>query len=93
MFVIEDEIHAEWCGEFKTYEEALSELQARSRISWDATPNICPCMSWRTCGREYYILEFDSTLEPWCEVSRTHVLSVSSKGTLWGKGFDTHANA
>jgi hypothetical protein len=93
MFVIEDEIHVEWCGEFKIYEEALSELQDRIRISWDSAPNIYPCMSWRTCGRKYCILEFDSSLEPWREVFRTHVLSVSSKGTLWEKEFDSHANA
>ncbi len=58
MFVIEDEIHAEWCGKFTTFAEALAEVEWRSRIPWDARPNVCPCTSWRTCGREYSIVEF-----------------------------------
>lgn len=87
MFVIEDEVHAEWCGQFKSFEEALAEIEARSRIAWDSKPNVCPCTSWRTCSREYAILEFDASREPWTEVSRTPVLTVSSKGVRWEDGF------
>lgn len=90
MFVIEDESHAEWCGKFPTFDGALSELRARSCIPWDSKPNVCPCMSWRTCGREYYIIEFDCSQEPWHETSRVPVLSISSKGTAWEKEFDIH---
>lgn len=93
MFVIEDESHTEWCSKFKTYQEALSEFQASSKIAWHAAPNVCPCMSWETCGRDYYIIEFDSSLKPWHEVSRTHALSISSKGMFWNEGFNSYENA
>lgn len=92
MFVIEDEIHAEWCGEFKTYMGALSEFQARSKIAWDAAPNASPCMSGKTCSQDYYILEFDSSLEHWRKVSRTHALSISSKGMFWKEDFKSYEN-
>jgi hypothetical protein len=90
MFIIEDEAHAEWCGEFTTKEEAILELRARSLIPWNQEPNVCPCMSWRTCGREYFILEFNTSVEPWEERSRTPVLSVSSKEVKWEQSFTPH---
>ena len=91
MFVIEDEIHAEWCGEFRSFEEALAELKTRSGISWDSEPNRCPCISWKTCERKYSIIEFDASQDPWRQISRTPVLAVSSKGTVWEKGFRIEA--
>lgn len=87
MFIIEDEVHAEWCGEFESFEEALAELRARSTIARELQPNVCPCTSWKTCSREYSIVEFDTSREPWSEVSRTPVLAVSSNGATWEKGF------
>ena len=51
VFVIEDESHAEWAGEFATFEEALAELKRRASLPWDEAPNQAPCTSWRTCGR------------------------------------------
>lgn len=90
MFVIEDEIHAEWCGEFQSFKEALAELEARSHKAWDSPPNQCPCMSWKTCSREYSVIEFDSSTSPWTEKSRTPVLTVSAKGTKWEDGFENH---
>lgn len=82
-YVVEDEFHAEWCGKFATKAEALEELQRRSILPWDQPPNVCPCTSWRTCGREYVIVEFNTAAEPWEELSRIFVLSVSSKGAVW----------
>jgi hypothetical protein len=87
MFVIEDEAHAEWCGEYTTREEAVTELKVRSLVPWDQAPNVAPCTSWRTCGREYVLLEFDTGTEPWKELSRTPALSVSSAGAKWEAGF------
>lgn len=87
MYIIEDEAHAEWCGEFTTKEEAMHELRARSLTLWDQAPNVCPCMSWRTCGREYSILEFNTSVEPWEELSRMPVLSVSSREVKWEPNF------
>lgn len=90
MFVIEDEIHAEWCGEFTTFQEALSELQSRSKVQWDQQPNVCPCSSWKSCGREYSIVEFDTSIEPWRQIKRTPILNISSKGTVWVKGSENN---
>lgn len=55
-FVIEDEFHAEWQGEFASEQEALVELQRRAQIPWDHEPNQAPCTSWRTCGRTITLL-------------------------------------
>jgi hypothetical protein len=85
MFIIDDDNHSEWCGKFETFNQALSELQARSYIPWDSEPNVAPCGSWKTCGREYWIVEFDSSQEPWREISRELILSVSSEGIVWEK--------
>jgi len=82
-FVIEDEFHAEWMGEFTSEEEALTELRRRAQLPWDQPPNRAPCMSWRTCGREYCVLEFDDTQKPWKELRRTRVLEVSALEVTW----------
>lgn len=88
MFIIEDEIHAELCGEFPSFADAMSELQIRSKIEWDQKPNVCPCTNWKNCEREYSIVEYDTSTKPWSELSRTEVLTVSSKGVFWEKGFE-----
>lgn len=85
--MVEDEFHAEWCGEFLTRAEALAELKTRSTLPWDLPPNVCPCTGWRTCGREYVIVEFNTESEPWTELSRTPVLSVSFNGAVWEPEF------
>lgn len=64
MFVIEDEWHAEWVGEYVSREEAHAELRRLAKLPWDEAPNACPCMSWRTCGRRYHIIEFDTSADP-----------------------------
>ena len=61
IYIIEDEVHAEWCGEFLTFEGALNELKARAEIRWDLEPNQCPCMNWKNCDRNYEIVEFDNS--------------------------------
>ena len=83
MYVIEDEIHAEVCGEFSDFEGAVVELKSRARIQWDSPPNRCPCQSWTTCGREYAIVEYDDTQTPWTQLSRKTMLSVSRSGAVW----------
>jgi hypothetical protein len=85
-FVIEDEFHAERQGEFATEDEAMAELRRRARILWDQVPNRAPCMSWRTCGRGYYIIEFDDTREPRRELKRTRVLEISASQVKWHGG-------
>lgn len=82
-FVIEDEFHAEWQGEFASEQEALVELQRRAQIPWDHEPNQAPCTSWPTCGRDYYIIEFDDTREQWRELKRTRILEISATEVKW----------
>jgi hypothetical protein len=77
MFVIEDELHAEPQGEYPDREAALAELQRRARIPWDQEPNLAPCLSWRTCGRNYEVIHYDDKQSPWKELSRISVLEVS----------------
>lgn len=83
LFVIEDEAHAEWSGEFRTFGEALEELTRRSKLPWDKEPNQAPCQSWATCGRDYVVIEFDDQVSPWREVQRTGVLKVGANGVSW----------
>jgi hypothetical protein len=82
MFVIEDELHGEWIGEFGTLGEAIAELERRSLIPWDAEPNRAPCESWRTCGRAYEILEYAETNTS-TDASRKKALEVSADGIKW----------
>jgi hypothetical protein len=83
LWLIEDERHAEPCGEFMTRQDAMAELQRRADLPWDAQPNVAPCMSWRTCGRFYELIEFDGAFEVYQEKSRVLVLSVTATGAHW----------
>jgi len=87
MFVIEDNIHAEQDGQFASLAEAVAELGRRAAIPWDKPPNLAPCTSWRTCGREYFVLEFDSSQTPWKLLQRVPVLNVSADRVEWMEGF------
>jgi hypothetical protein len=83
MFVIEDGWHAEWIGEYVSREEAHAELRRLANLPWDAVPNCCPCMSWRTCGRRYHLIEFDASSDTWRRLSDEAVLDVSAEKTEW----------
>ena len=87
VFVIEDELHCEWSGEFATLDAALAELKRRANLPWDEAPNQAPCTSWRTCGRQYQVIEFDAALSPWKELRCFAVLEVSAAGAKWSAGF------
>jgi len=84
MFMIEDEIHAELQdGEFENRQDAMCELMRRARIHWDKKPNLAPCMSWKTCGRRYELVEYDRSVTPWKELSRSLILEISAEGVHW----------
>jgi len=83
IFVIEDDAHAELCGEFATMETAVAELERRAAIPWNEAPNVAPCMSWRTCGRRYEIVEYAATEASWKERVRTPFLNISATGVHW----------
>jgi hypothetical protein len=70
MWMIEDEAHAEPQGEFDSLDNALGELRRRADMPWDVAPNVAPCASWRTCGRRYGVVEFDTAESPWREIQR-----------------------
>ena len=81
QFVIEDSEHCEQSGSFATLEDAISELRRRATIPWHDEPNAAPCVSWKTCGRKYGIVEWDS--EASRERRRTPYLEISARGVMW----------
>ena len=83
-FVIEDQIHAEPFGEFNTIAEAWAELDRIARIPWDESPNVAPCKSWQSCGRDYEIIEYETGAFPWVETARYAGLEGNAKGISWG---------
>ena len=83
MFVIEDENHAEWIGEYPSREEALAELNRLADVPWDQAPNAAPCTSWATCGRKYELIEYETSETPWRELSRPTALEISASGVRW----------
>ena len=88
MIVIDDSIHCEHGGRFNTFEDAVAELWHRAAIPWDQEPNRAPCTSWRKCGREYHVLEYDDSRTPWTLVRGVPVLNLSAIGVEWIEGFE-----
>ena len=82
-YVIEDEWHAEQHGVHDTFEAAVQELEELARIPWDKDPNLAPCQSWKTCGRRYEIIEYDTRTRPWKFSRRVPALEVSAQGVVW----------
>jgi hypothetical protein len=84
MFKLNDELHDDLQdAEFQTLAQAIEELQRRAKIPWDEAPNLAPCVSWRTCGRNYEIVEYDTSVRPWRESRRVPALRVSSESVRW----------
>jgi hypothetical protein len=88
MIAIEDAIHCEHDGEYERIEDAFSELRRRAAVPWDSSPNQAPCTSWKTCGREYCLIEYDVSHKPWKLLRRVEVLKISAKGVSWVDGFE-----
>jgi hypothetical protein len=82
MFEVEDEVHAESQGVFPTFDAAMAELKRRASIPWDCDPNRAPCISWRTCGRRYEIIEYNDH-EPAVALRRILALEVRASGVTW----------
>ncbi len=83
VVILEDEFHAEWQGRYDSVDAALEELRLRAALPWDQEPNACPCMSWRTCHRDYQIVEYDDATKPWRELRSLGYLKVSHQGAVW----------
>jgi hypothetical protein len=88
MFVIEDVTHAEPSGEFASLGEAVNELRRRAGLPWDQGPNRAPCMNWQACGRDYEIVEYEVSQQPWQELRRIPAFAVSAQGVVWSANFD-----
>ena len=87
LFVIEDETHAEQCSKHATVEEAVAKLRQLAALPWNEQPNVALCMSWRTCGRRYELVEYETSTQPWTELCRTPALEINAKGTSWQSEF------
>ena len=90
-FVVEDEAHAEQCGEHATLEEAVARLKELAGIPWNEEPNVAPCTSWRTCGRRYEIVQYEISSRPWKELRRMPALEINAQGVVWDAEF-AHEN-
>ena len=87
IFIIEDESHSEWAGEFQTLEEAIAELRRLANIPWDQEPNRAPCMGWEKCGRRYEIIEYDNSTIPWNMIRCIPALHIRASGVNWQTEF------
>ena len=83
VFIIEDEIHAEPQGEFRTRGQALAELERRAAIPWNEPPNRAPCSNSLNCGRRYELIEYDDSESIWKELTRELILEISAAGVRW----------
>jgi hypothetical protein len=83
-FVIEDQRHAEPHSEHASLADAWAEPKRLSDIPWDRAPNVAPCASWRTCGRDYHIIEYEVSSEPWPLLRRISGLEIGAKAMVWG---------
>lgn len=86
--VIEGSIHCERIDECESFEAAIARLRELAYLPWDHEPNRASCMSWRTCGREYQIIEYDDSATPWTVVREADVLKVSASAVEWIPGFE-----
>jgi hypothetical protein len=57
-----------------------------SAASEDLVAYLCLCMSWRTYGRHYHIIEFDNSADQWRRLGDEAVLEVSAEKTAWLSG-------
>lgn len=86
-YVIEDELHAEICGEYDSFIKAVSELKRRASIPWNEHPNIAPCVNWAKCGRRYEIIQYETEQKSWTKIQSQQVLDISAQGVSWAEGF------
>lgn len=75
IFVVQDEFHAEQMGRFADHGSAIAYLE-RLKAEPSAPENRPPCTSWRTCRRDYALLEYDDTTRPWTLLSSEAAFTV-----------------
>jgi hypothetical protein len=79
-FVLEDQTHSECAGEFDDETSVIAEVRRRFALPWNEEPNRAPCTSWKTCGRQYEVLVYDTDSTPWKLVGSRRALDVSAEG-------------
>ena len=82
MFIVDDDIHCELIGEFRTFEDAKSFLEKTAELSWDDRPNRAPCVDWKRCGRKYVIYD-DGGVSSYLLNTPTPILNVNAEGIEW----------
>lgn len=77
IFVLEDAFHADQIGKFTSESDAWAKVR---ELSDDPTSveNRPPCASWKTCRREYFVLTYDQSDEPWKLVARQAALTIEA---------------
>ena len=83
MFVIEDQLHCDWIGEYPDRASAVAELKRLAETAWDRAPNQAPCTSWQSCGRQYALIEYDTATDPWTRIETIQALEVSRDEVRW----------
>ena len=78
-YLIQDEFHCERQWEYNSFNEALLEIERISKLPYDIEPNICPCTSWKTCGRDYIIIEYENGVE----IKRSEILEIWADWIKW----------
>jgi len=51
--------------------------------SWNQPPNLAPCASWESCGRNYEVVEFDTSGGSRSVLGVTPVVSIDRDGVRW----------
>lgn len=83
IYIIEDQMHAERLGKYGSLSLAIKELKHLSSLSFETSPNKCPCSNSADCSREYEIIEYNTESEPWRELRRFGTLEISKNGVCW----------
>ena len=87
MIVIDDELHCEQVARFRTFREAVADLELRAVHRHDSELNRAPCSSWRTCERHYHLREYDTASTPWTLLRDVPALTVAPAGSVWADNF------
>jgi len=78
-YCVEDELHAGQQSHHETLRGSVVELGRLALVPWDAAPNLPPCQCWRTCGRRYEVVVYDTSTSPWRTLRRMADLDVNAK--------------
>jgi hypothetical protein len=62
-FELGDDLDDETQGHFRSRNEAIGEAARLADPPWNQPPNLTPCASWESCGRNYEVVEFDTSVE------------------------------